>query len=290
MSGTRTSRNRGAGRAAAVLTLAVLAVAGCRGLLGISDSTAEPSEGGADEAGADSGARDSGPPFCATKFTGLLLCADFDNQDSVEKGWDNKKNGTADFGISGKGTIGDDTTIFFGGFRSAQLHLPPLLTSSDHGSAYLMKQLSTTPEQLQIDLQMHIVTEQYPKGGGGRAVLVYASYLPGGSVNVVRDTTGTALWVSVGNPPVNTVIPFKGGDLVPGKWSRLQIAIDNRPIYDGGVGDIEVVLDGLPVANAPSPKDYQVSGPQEIDIGPLARGTIGELTVNVDNVLLLLPK
>jgi hypothetical protein len=135
---------------------------------------------------------------------------------------------------------------------------------------------------------MRIVTESIPKNSGGRYVMLYAGYLPGGSVNIVRDDKGTQLWIANGDAtPITVKYPFTGNDFVVGQWSKISIGIDNQPEGDGGTGKIEIELDGLPVAGAPLPAEFQMPDTtNEIDVGPLARGPMDELQVDVDDVLI----
>jgi hypothetical protein len=268
------------------------ALAACRGVIGIDDAKpVVPGEGGTstDEGGAGNDAAPAGPRFCANTPPTTILCSDFDDDGAppIETGWDNKKNGTADYGISGKATISADTTVFFSPPRAAAMDISPLVVDGAHASAFLLKYVKNIPRSLTVLAKFRIVTESIPKNSNGRYVLLYAGYLPGGSINIVRDGKTTQLWISNGDATVTTKYPFTGGDFVVGQWSTISMGIDNQPEGDGGTGKIEIELDGLPVAGAPVPANFQMADTtNEIDFGPLARGPMDELQVDVDDVLI----
>ena len=90
-----------------------------------------------------------------------------------------------------------------------------------------------------------------------------------------------------GTPGSQTTYPFsKDAPFAVGMWTSLVVEIANAPVDGGPDGQITVTLGGLPAIHHSLPASFQVEGMQEVAIGPLGTGPMGELVIYMDNILI----
>jgi hypothetical protein len=268
-----------------------LALAACRGVLGIDDRPVitdggdAGDAGGADDSGDDAAdAFDAGPTYCDFVMPQPVFCDDFDH-DKVIEYWDNI-NRTPDIGASGGGVIAFDLVNFRSAPKAAALSIPALTDKSMAASAFLQRTLHKAPPGLvetpdmTISLDVRISTQYFPMSMGIVPILTM-SYGPDFLFIFQRDS-GT--WISVANNIAQLNAP-----LIVGEWQTLQLSIKNHPTSDGGAdggsdGSITVRINTLDAITMALPAAWQTAD-QKLVVGPITSGPIGQFAMTVDNVI-----
>jgi hypothetical protein len=271
-------------RLSALLIASVMTTLGCRGLLGIDDGPPVLAEdaGTADARdardAADGGAKGT---FCASLSPQPLFCADFD-ENQVAAGWENEGK-VPDPGEFGGGHLALDSTSSLSAPASASFVLPALVTSSSKAAAFLLTKLSIVPTAARVEFDVRVGTELFPRGPGNVIVAV-VHFVPTCSIEIVRDSAGTALAIYGAGGKRLSVTPIAESFPV-GAWKRVTIFAHDD--LDGGSGGTAAVdIDHVPAASAPIPSDYR-RGASEVRISvgaPLGAGPMGAFRANVDNV------
>src|SRR5262249_7637490 len=102
--------------------LALIALAGCRSVIGIDDLPPRTDT----DAGPEAAGPDAGPRFCDTVTPKPELCADFDDDGPLEAMFDNAKI-VPDPGVAGGGSIAPDLELFQSTPRSVRMTADPVL-------------------------------------------------------------------------------------------------------------------------------------------------------------------
>jgi hypothetical protein len=267
-------------RVAIVATFVV--AAGCRAALGIDDSRPTLSDAGTDatdEAGeiGDGGA-EAAPPmsvYCKMVQPPPGFCDDFD-MDPFEKGWDNYGT-TPDPGVGGGATLGLDTTQWKSAPRSALMTIPQLLAGRN-AESLLITEVPKGFAVVEIFADVRIETEDFPDLTGHAAVIgmTFDGYEP--FVEIRRTMAGAYLRFDDANETM-LLQPFPVG-----MWKNVELRFTFAP----DAGTVATYIDGVPAGGGNvSASFYHVDAYPRVVVGPsLAQGPMGELRMNVDNVVL----
>jgi hypothetical protein len=274
------------GRARGVLVLLALTTIafGCRGLLGIEDRNVIADDAGAAEASEDAEPAETEPPpsgYCDALSPKPAFCADFD-EGALAKGFENEDK-TPDPGEFGGGHITRDTTTVVSRPASAAFSLPTLLTTSTRASAFLLKPFAPVPSALRVDFDLRVSTEYFQPKAAGNVTLATLHFVPTCSVELVRDSVGTALAVYIGNSGMQTSVVSLTEAFPVGVWKRVTIYVHAGE--DAG-GIAEVSIDNIPAASAPVPTAFPTPATQlNVSVGAVfGRGPTGVFAANIDNV------
>lgn len=269
------------------VALAVTAVAvGCRGLLGIEERDLLV-EGGAPEAGDEAAPEEAGLPsssYCDTLSPKPLFCADFDDG-ALAKGFENEDK-TPDPGEFGGGLIARDTLTWKSPAASAKVSLPSLLTGASGASAFLLKPFSTIPSALRVDFDVRVATEYMPPKTAGSVILATLHFVPTCSVELVRDSVGTALAVYVGKTGTRTSVVALSQPFPVGVWKRVSMFVRADTDAGDGSGIAAVWIENIPAATAPVPTPFPTPATQlNVSVGAVyGQGPTGPFEANLDNV------
>jgi hypothetical protein len=257
--------------------------AGCRAALGIDDSRPTIKDAGddaSDEAGGETadGGEEAAPPmsvFCKTIQPPPGFCDDFD-MDPFEKGWDNY--GTSpDPGVGGGATLTVDTTQWKSAPRSALFTIPQLLANRNADSL-LITEVPMGFAVVEIFADVRIETEDFPDNAGHAAVIgmTINGYEP--FVEIRRTMAGAYLRFDDANEKA-LIQPFPVG-----VWKNVELRFTFAP----DAGTVASYIDGVPAGGGDlSPTFYHADAYPRVVVGPgLAEGPMGELRMNVDNVVL----
>lgn len=270
------------------LLVSAIALASCRGFLGIDELPGEQADAGEDaeaaaviDAGSEEEAAPPPPPTYCDKLTPRAdYCFDFDKSENILKGWDNANSIPDSLGESGGGAITGDVTRYQPDSppRSAVLTIPAV-AGVGGVSAFLEKTLHATPPEMTIKFDLRIDTEDYPPPGGHLVPLLSLTFGAGAdnSLFVVRDGVGT--YFAVGSGLVKLDVPPAVGE-----WTQVTISIQNEPVEGGADGLAIVRINNLDSAHLPIPAAYQGMNEQVMGIGPLLKGPMGKFQMTIDNV------
>src|SRR5262249_4759555 len=140
-------------RAAASVLLGgiVLALASCRGILGVDDlpPLATQDAGDAGTSDADDEAEAPGVRYCDTLSPAPQLCDDLGETAVYATGFDNG-NQNPDPGAQRGGTLARDTTSFHSAPASLLLQTPAVLQQTDSAAAILLKTLAQVTPRLAV--------------------------------------------------------------------------------------------------------------------------------------------
>lgn len=260
----------------------MLAVAGCRGIIGVEDRPLL-TDGGVEDASAadvtDETANVSA--FCTSLTPPPGFCDDFDVLPFVAK-WDNAFT-RPDPGVGGGGVLEPDTVHFLSPPRSALLQTPPIISGGGNALAWLISSVPKALRTLDVFVAIRIDTEFFPDGVGHTALLG-VTFPAHGSAELRRFRDGNFLYVGDGVSGASTpsVQPFPVG-----VWRSLEM----RFVFDtagGPNGVVRTYVDGLPNGSALLPPGYYSADEYpRITVGPgIVYGPIGEFRMNADNVAL----
>ena len=281
----RSSAMRG-GRAIFAALVATFIAAGCRGLLGIEERDLL-AEGGTTEAGDEAAPEEAGLPsssYCDTLSPKPLFCADFDDG-VLARGFENEDK-TPDPGEFGGGLIARDTVTWKSRGASAKLSLPSLLTGTSGASAFLLKPFTTIPSALRVDFDVRVATEYMPPKTAGNVILATLHFVPTCSIELVRDSVGTALAVYVGKSGTRTSVVTVSQPFPVGVWKRVTMFVHADADAGSGSGIAEVSIENIPAASAPIPTTFPTPATQlNVSVGAVyGHGPTGPFEANIDNV------
>ena len=253
--------------------LVFLALAGCRGVLGIDDLPARP------EADAAPDAADAGPRFCDKVTPKPEFCADFDDDGPLEEAFDNAKV-SPDPGVGGGGKIDPDLEQFSSAPRSARLWSSAVLVARN-ATAYLAKMYDAPRANIDVVVDAKIATLDIPVTNGGHVIVLYLDFGAPGAIAVYRDAVGPAVAVFEGaSPPTvtNITAPFPVGT-----WKSIHAFYLANATDGGANGEFHVLIDNTTGAIVPVPAALRAAKPS-ILVGPTITGPMGKFEMNVDNV------
>src|SRR5262249_25993730 len=151
------------------------------------------------DAGPEAAAPDAGPRFCDRVTPKPELCTDFDDDGPLEALFDNAKV-VPDPGLAGGGSIAPDLELFNSAPRSVRMTADAVLVGRN-ATAYLVKMYDGPRSNIDVAVDVHIVTEDIPATNGGHVILVYFDFGAPGAILVYRDAVGPAVIVFDGNTP-----------------------------------------------------------------------------------------
>ncbi len=274
------SRSAALGVGFVIATLAV----GCRAVLGISDGSNGPSDGGNDGDASDEGGgiTDAGPPdvqlvsvFCTKLSPQANVCDDFD-KDPFLKGWDNFF-GHPDPAVGGGATLGADFTQWSSSPRSVRMTVPQLLANTNADS-FLIRELPTGLANITVSVDVRIETENFPDGVGHVGVLgmAFDGYDP--FMEIRRTKLGAYLRLDDMSES-QLIQPFPVG-----VWKNVELDFKFSP----SAATVTSFIDGVPAGSGNlAVSFYHVDAYPRLLVGPgLAQGPMNEYRVNVDNVVI----
>ncbi len=262
-------------------SVAALAL-GCRGVLGIADSSGTPADGGDETSTNDGAIGDGGAEaaplvsvFCATILPKPGFCDDFD-KDPFEKGWDNYYV-KPDPGVGGGATLTPDTTQWKSSPRSARMTVPQLLPGSN-AESLLITEVPKGMHVIEAFVDVRIETENFPDQAGHCAVLgmAFDGYDP--FVEIRRTKEGAYLRLDdMSEQPLQQAFQV-------GEWKNVELRFQ----FSADAGSVSTFIDGVPAGGGNlAPSFYHSDAFPRILLGPsLCQGPMNEFRMNADNVVL----
>lgn len=230
----------------------------------------------AGDAGSEAGPR----RYCGELSPPAQQCSDFDGEPRLG-GWDNDGK-TPNPGEQGGGRMVASTEQYTSSPSSLAMDTPALLDGTATARAVLLKTLDANPPRLSLKLALRIDREEYPSAPGGFVTLVGLAFGQVGAVIVFRTAAGTTLQV---------VPQGQSARLVPGlpvgTFREVTLVLRNAPTDGGPDGLAYALVDRQIAATVPLPTEFQQpSNVPRVLVGPQAKGPLGAIRVQIDDVVL----